>query len=261
LDTARSYKNEKDVGEGIRRAIKDGSVKREEIYVITKVWHSDKANPEESLRGSLADLGLDYVDLFLDHWSITICDDPNGKKQKVPLHESWPKMEALVEKGLTKSIGVSNYGVQHLMNLLSFCKIKPVVNEIEYHPYLVQSDLKYFCQTEGVQIIAFNSLIKGKYVNTHFSTANLNVMEEPIVVEMSKKYQKTPGQIVLNWALVQDIVVIPASSNPKRFKENAESMNFRLSKEDVEKVSSVNKNFRTCTTATLGFCYGYEIFA
>ena len=198
IDTASAYKNELEVGKGIKRAIDEGIVKREDLFVITKCGLSEKEDPEKALKASLERLNLPFVDLYLDHW-------PSGKKYNgksdfklISIKELWPKMESLVEKGLTKSIGVSNYNVQNILNILSICKIKPAANEVEFHPYLFQKDLKEFCEKEGIVVIGYNPMVKGAYCkekeeyikerNLHFDLFN-----EEIVANLAKKYGKTVG--------------------------------------------------------------------
>jgi len=160
IDTASKYENEVEVGKGIKKAIDEGIVKREDLFVVTKMWPDEKEDPEKALKQSLERLQLSYVDLFLDHWPSGKCYNGKNNFKLISVKDMWPKMEKLVEDKLAKSIGVSNYNVQNLLIVLSICKIKPVVNEVEFHPYLYQKDLKEFCDLENIKIIAYYSLIK-----------------------------------------------------------------------------------------------------
>lgn len=244
IDTAQYYKNEREIGEGINRALKENIVERKDLFIITKIWCLSKHIPEETLLNQLKDLNLTYVDLYLDHWPTQI-SEVDGKIIKTPMHVLWKNMENLVKKGLTKSIGVSNYNIQSLMNLLSFCEIKPVLNEVEFHPYFHQKELLNFCKNNDIQLLAYNSLCKGCYTTwAHCKEIKKNLLEEKIIIELSEKYKKTPGQIVLNWAIYQNVAVIPTSGKPYRVKENIESANFRLTKEDYEKICELNFNYR-----------------
>ena len=243
IDTAFSYNNEKEVGEGINKALNEGIVERKDLFVITKLTFLQKHNPEEAIKNQLKTLNLSYVDLYLDHWPFQIYT-VDGKTYKTPTHVLWKNMEDLVRKGYTKSIGVSNYNVQLLTDILSFCEIKPVINEIEVHPYFTNKKLIEYCQSQEIQIIAYNSLVKGTYVAKH--QKNLNLLEENIIHELSTKYEKTPGQIALNWSLSRNIIVIPSSSNGKRITENLGSLNFKLSKEEIEKISTLQIGFKFC---------------
>ena len=233
IDTATAYKNEDLVGKGINKAIEEGIVKREDLFVVTKCWITDKEDPEKALKASLERLNLSYVDLYLDHWPSGKCYNGQHDFKLVSMREMWPKMESLVEKGLTKSIGVSNYNVQNILIILSICMIKPVVNEIEFHPYLYQKDLKEFCDKEDIKIFAYNPLVKGSYCkNRHEKIMNergLDLLNESIVKSLAEKYGKTPGQIILNWQVQIGVIPIPGTSNPQRMKENLGSIDFKSS--------------------------------
>ena len=159
IDTALKYGNEEAVGKGIETAIKEGICKREDLTIIGKIWITERNDPEKAINGSLKRLNLDYFDIYMDHW-------PSGKDYRenknsfkgtyemISIYDFWEIMEKLVELGLTKSLGVSNYNIQCLCNLLSFCEIKPVVNEIEYHLFYIQNDLKEFCEKQDIYTIA-----------------------------------------------------------------------------------------------------------
>jgi D-xylose reductase len=264
IDTAWFYKNEKQVGEGIKKAIGDGLVKREDLFIITKVWPSHKHKVEESMKESLTNLGLDYVDLYLDHWPIPVYNDPKtGVDTKpIPLHEFWPVMESLVEKGLTRSLGASNYHVQILADLLSYAKIKPVVNEFELHPYLTERELVKYCNTQQVYPIAYNSICRGAYINLNNISQSLNLLEDPVFKKYADKYGVTTGVLALNWALSQNALVIPATSNPKRMKENLTTLNLRMSQEDLDELhKQLNKNYRFNECKTYDWTKGVDYFA
>lgn len=266
IDTASRYKNEEEVGKGINQAINEGLVKREDLFIITKCWLDEKEDPEKALNNSLKKLNLSYVDLYLDHWPCGKCYKKENDFKLVNLREMWPKFESLVEKGLTKSIGVSNYNVQNLLNILSFCKIKPVANEVEFHPYLYQKELKEFCDKEDIKIISYYPLITGANYKTRFKNLQkimadrkLDLLNEDIVKELSKKYGKTPGQIVLNWHIHLGLIPIPGTSNIKRMKENLVAADFKMEEKDIELLSSFNnKQFRFCDGVNI---YGIDIFA
>ncbi len=261
FDTAAFYDNEKEIGIGINNAIKDGLVKREDLYVITKVWPTDKHDPEAAIRKSLSELNLEYVDLYLDHWCLFISKDRNGEVRKTPLHVFWKNMEDLVRKGLTKSIGVSNYGVALLNNLLSFAEIKPAVLEVEYHPYNYNYKLIEYCHQNDIQVIAYGSLIKAVYVSIFNPDVTSDLFREEVIIKMAEKYNKTVGQILLNWSLSQGIIVIPMTSNPNRLIENMGSLDFVMSKEDIQEIAKLNKNFKFCGPSVQDFSEGVDLFA
>ena len=164
IDTAEVYGSEVGVGLGIKKAIEEGIVKREDLFIITKCYPYSKNDPENAIKNSLKNLKLDYVDLYLDHWPAFVEINEKGENYNLnPMHILWPKFESLIEKKYTKNIGVSNYNVQSLVNLLSFCKIKPFANEVEFHPYLYQKNLLSYCEKENIKIIAYNPICKGNY--------------------------------------------------------------------------------------------------
>ena len=248
IDTAKYYKNEEEIGKGLKKVLDEGIVKREELFIIGKLWIEDRKDPEAGLRETLKKLQLDYIDMYLDHWpSGNNYGDPKAPKQ-VPIFEMWPKMEQLVEKGLARSIGVSNYNVQSLLNLLSFCKIKPVANEVEFHPYYYQEGLKNFCDKEDIALITYYPLAKGNGAKVYNKEHNneMDSFKEKAVVELAEKYGRTPGQIILNWHLAQGCIPIPGTSNPKRFRENLASLDFKLTEDEVKRLCVYGKKMKFC---------------
>ena len=262
IDTASKYEDEVEVGLGIKKAIDEGIVKREDLFVITKMWLNEKEDPEKALKQSLEKLQLSYVDLFLDHWPSGKCYNGKNNFKLVCVKDMWQKMEKLVEQNLTKSIGVSNYNVQNLLIILSFCKIKPVVDEVEFHPYLYQKDLKEFCDKENIKIISYYPLIKGDKYKSRFpkimNEKKLDLLNEEIVVNLAKKYGKTVGQVVLNWHVHLGVIPIPGSSNPERMKENLAAIDFKMEDKDYDLISSLDRKFRFCDGIGI---YGIDIFA
>jgi D-xylose reductase len=249
IDTAWFYKNEKEVGVGVKKAIDEGIVKREDLFIVTKVWPCFKDNPEACLQESLTKLGLDYVDLLLDHWPYNFYYDKETGKEvgPVPLHVFWPMMEELVTKGLTRSIGVSNYNVQLLSDLLSFAKIKPVVNQFELHPYLSQRELVKYCTTNKVYAMAYFSITRAGSLKKGPGTEPLNLLEDPVFKTYAEKYGVSAGILALSWALSQEAIVIPSTSNPDRMKGNLNALNLKISKEDLDELhDKLNINFRLC---------------
>lgn len=258
IDTAENYFREKGVGEGIKKAIEDKIVERKDLFIVTKLSPNERENPEEHILKSLKNLQLDYIDLYLDHWpKFFEYNEKMEKIKKMPMHVLWGKMESFVEKKYTRFIGVSNYNVQSLCNLLSFCKIKPIVNEVEFNPYFNQKDLDTFCRKEKILIFCYNPVMKGAYCQ-HFEKEKTDLLNDNVVIELSKKYNKTPGQIVLNWSVATGHIPIPMTNKLERMKENLGSLEFRMSDEDIKKIEGINKMFRCCYGKFVTL-YGKEI--
>ena len=261
IDTAFKYGNEAEIGKGLKKALDDNLCKREDLFIIGKIWIDDRRDPEAALRKTLEKLQLNYIDLYMDHWpSGNNYTDPNNIKEQVPIFEFWPKMEELVDKGLARSIGVSNYNVQNLLNLLNICRIRPLVNEVEFHPYYYQKNLKDFCDKENITLIAYYPLARGNGARTYIKEHNgeMDIFKEKVVEDLVKKYNKTPGQIILNWIIKQGIVAIPGTSKVDRMKENMEALYFEMDEKDMESLCCFGKKMKFCGCKRF---FGYNIMA
>ena len=237
IDTACYYENEEIVGWALQECFERG-VKREDIFITTKLRDKDSANVQEALKESLKKLQVDYVDLYLIHWMITDVDFENWVIKGPPLHQVWKDMEELVEQGLIKSIGVSNCSVMMLINLLAGSKIKPVNNQIENNPYLSQNELVLFCQKFGVSITAYAPI--GSPLRT-----NNNLINDEVIEEIAEKHNANPGQIALAWNISRGVGVIPKSISKERIKSNIEAQNIQLDEEDIERINALNWNKRS----------------
>lgn len=218
IDTAAVYGNETGVGAAIRQS----GVPRGELFVTTKVWNSNQGY-DTTLRAfdeSRKKLGIDIIDLYLIHWPV------KGKYK-----DTWKAMEKLYRDGSVRAIGVSNFQVHHLNDLLESSEVVPTVNQIELHPLLSQIELRNYCQQKGIQVEAWSPLIAGKH--------NL-----PLLNELAEKYHKSPAQIILRWDLQHGIVTIPKSIHTERIRENANVFDFTLSDEDIQRLDGLNRNER-----------------
>ncbi|WP_019006880.1 aldo/keto reductase [Cohnella laeviribosi] len=218
IDTASLYGNEADVG----RAIRSSGIPREQIFVTTKVWNTEQGYDRtlEAFENSLSRLGLDYVDLYLVHWPV-----------KDKYKETYRALETLYEMGKVRAIGVSNFHIHHLEDLMGSCKIKPMVNQVELHPQLTQKPLLAFCNREGIQVESWRPLMQGR-------------LDSPLLKELADKYGKTPAQIVIRWHLQLGLVTIPKSVRAERIAENADVFDFRLSHEDMLRIDGMNEDKR-----------------
>lgn len=218
IDTAAVYGNE----EGVGQAIKESGIPREEIFLTTKVWNSDQGY-ESTLKAfetSLQKLQTDYLDLYLIHWPKTLNK------------ETWRAMEKLYKEGRIRAIGVSNFKEHHLDELLADAEVIPVVNQVEYHPRMMQTSLAKYCQDHNIHLEAWGPLMQGK------------VFEIDQLHDIAKRYNKTVAQIVLRWDIQNGVITIPKSIHPDRIKSNADIFDFELSEEDMNLINSLNKEER-----------------
>lgn len=218
IDAAAIYGNETGVGKGI----KESGIKREDIFLVSKVWNSDQGY-ESTLKAfneSLKKLGTDYLDLYLIHWP------------KELNKETWKALEKLYKEGKVKAIGVSNFKVHHLEELMKDAEIMPMVNQVEFHPQFPQSDLIKFSKENNIQLVAWGPLMQGK------------IFELPLMKELSQKYNKSIAQIALRWDLQMGVVTIPKSIKPERIKSNTDIFDFEISNEDMKKISELNTGIR-----------------
>lgn len=220
------------------------------------------------MKRQLKDLGLDYVDLYIVHFPVALkyqdpdrktldWDDENGgvSESKAPLHETWAAMESLKDKGLTKSIGVSNYNGALIMDVLRYATHPPAVNQIEHHPYLTQPGLVKLCQNNGIVITAYSSFGPASYIELDFKSAKENplLMENAVVKKAADAHGKTPAQVLLRWATQRNIAVIPKSNQQTRLQQNLDVTDWDLTDQEMKDVSGLNKNLRFNDPCDMGF--------
>jgi len=262
IDTARFYQNEEYLGEAIQSVLKEGKIKREDLFITTKISNDEKGKGEiePKLRESLKKLQLDYVDLLLIHWPLGATDNETKKITQTPLYQTWAEFEECCNKGLCKSIGVSNFGVQLLLDMFTYCKIRPAVNQIEIHPYLTQEDLVKFCQDQKIVVQAYSPLGSFGTKDLFWRPWKENILEDKLLKELAEKYKKTPGQIALNWGLRRNYVIIPKTERKERLEENMKAGSFVMEEEDYAKISKLNKNLRCIDTKYLDIAMRIPIF-
>ncbi|MDQ0430201.1 diketogulonate reductase-like aldo/keto reductase [Planomicrobium stackebrandtii] len=222
IDTATIYDNEAEVGEAVRNS----GVKREELFITSKVWNTDQGYDEtlRAFEASLKRLGFDYLDLYLTHWAI------EGKYV-----DTYRAIQRLYDEKLVRSIGVSNHQQHHLEKLLATANTKPMVNQIELHPQLTQVPLRSFCANQDIAVTSWSPLARGR------------LLEDPVLLEIANTYGKTIAQVIIRWHLQSDLTVIPKSVTPSRIKENAEVFDFSLTEEEIELIDGLNQDWRSGT--------------
>lgn len=222
IDTAKVYGNEVGVG----KAIASSGVPRENLFITTKLWNADQGydNTLAAFDESLEKLGLDYVDLYLIHWPTPEYDT---------YVESYKALEELYHDGLVKAIGVCNFNTGHLERILDECDVKPVLNQVECHPYFQQKELKDFCKRHDIYIESYSPLMNGR-----------EVLTDEVLTGIADKYNKTAAQVILRWHLQSGSIVIPKSVTPSRIRENFDVFDFELSESDMDEIAMLDKDER-----------------
>ena len=232
IDTAAIYGNEKAVGEGIRAGIEATGISREELFITSKVWNADQGYEETiaAYEESLKKLELDYLDLYLVHWPV------EGKYK-----DTWRALETLYKEDRVRAIGVSNFQIHHLQDVMKDAEIKPMINQVEYHPRLTQKELQAFCKEQGIQMEAWSPLMQGQ------------LLDNETLQAIAEKHGKTTAQVILRWDLQNGIITIPKSTKEHRIIANADVFNFELTKEDMETIDALNENHRVADPDNFDF--------
>lgn len=264
LDNACDYGNEAEVGEGIERAIQDGLCEREDLWVTSKLWNTYHSADHVRLavERSLSDLRVDYLDLYLVHFPIPLqfvpfetryppgwffdpeADEPRMELANVPVSETWRAMEQLVDEGLVKHIGVSNFSVVLMRDLMTYARIRPSMLQVELHPYLTQEKLVRFCQQQEIAVTGFSPLGAMSYFSIGMAEEGESVLDQPVVKAAAARHGKTPAQVVLRWGVQRGTAIIPKTSKPDRLSENIDLFDFELSRGEMNSIAALNQNRR-----------------
>jgi len=283
LDCACDYGNEPEVGQGIAQALAEGIVKREDIWVTSKLWNTYH-RPEyvrPALERTLADLQLQQLDLYHVHFPISLAyvpfetryppewffdpdaDQPAMKPDPVPIRETWAAMEELVEAGLVKRIGVCNFGTSLLRDLLSQCKIRPSVLQIELHPYLAQNTLVQYAHSESIAVTAFSPLGAKSYQSIGMAESHESVLEDEVVTSIAGEHGRSAAQIVLRWGIQRGTAVIPKSQQADHLRDNLSALEFELTEKQMAAIDALDRHRRFNDPADFGqkaFNTFYPIF-
>lgn len=264
LDSACDYANETAVGAGIRKALADGRCRREQLWVTSKLWNTYHAaeHVRPAAERSLADLGLDHLDLYLIHFPIALAfvpferryppewlhdpeaPEPRMRPAPVAIHETWRAMETLVRDGLVRNIGVCNFGCSLLRDLLAYAEIRPAVLQVELHPYLGQEKLLRFCREQAIVVTAFSPLAAQSYFELEMARAEESILEQALVREIASEVGRTPAQVVLRWGVQRGTAVIPKSRRPERLRENLAIFDFELSRDQMQRIAQLDRGRR-----------------
>jgi len=257
IDEACDYGNEVEAGVGIKRAIDEGIVKREDLFVTSKLWQTfhSKDHVEAACRKSLKDLGLDYLDLYLIHFPIALkyvdpavryppgwTFDDKAIEVSIPYQETWQAMEALADLGLTKAIGCSNILCQQLRDVFSYARIRPAVLQVEMHPHCVRANLLKYCNNNNVKVTAYSSFGGGSWIELGMAKEADVCYNDPVIKSIAEVVGKTGPQVALRWAVQRGTAVIPKSINTERIAQNFDLFSFTLTDEQMATIDGLDKN-------------------
>ncbi|XP_036399450.1 1,5-anhydro-D-fructose reductase [Megalops cyprinoides] len=264
IDTAYSYRNEVELGRALQSKMKQGIIRRQDMFIVSKLWctHHAPSDVPLCLSKSLKDLQLEQLDLYLIHFPVALqkVEDElfpmkDGKilSTDIDYVDVWREMEALQASGRVKSIGVSNFNIPQLERLLSVAKVPPAVNQVELHPYLVQSELIQFCRERNIALTAYSPFgSPGRPPELHRgATDPEKLLEDPVVQTVAKKHRRSPAQVLLRYHVQQGIAVIPKSVKPNHILENTKIFDFSLDEEDFRALRGLNRGWKACVLDSL----------
>ncbi|KAI7860167.1 xylose reductase [Circinella umbellata] len=271
IDGAGDYGNEVEVGRGINKAIKEGIVKREDLFVVTKLWNTfhAKENVRPAFDKQLQDMGLSYVDLYLIHFPVPLkhvamdAAYPPGWYQigakdiefeRSPMQDLWREMEKIAESGDAKNIGISNFNVQLILDLLTYANIKPATLQVELHPYLQQKRLVEWVQKQGIAVTAYSSFGPASFIQlTDDGKTAEPLLGHSVIKAIAEKHGKSTAQVLLRWSLDRNVAVIPKSMNVERTKSNLDIFDFTLAEEDLAAIAKLELGLRFNNPDSYGF--------
>ena len=254
IDCAPIYQNEHEIGDAFEAAFESGDVERDDLWVTSKLWNSNHARQDvvPALEKTLSDLKLDYLDLFLVHWPIAFrhgVNFPEGpgdfiSLEQCPLADTWRGMEEAVEKGLCRAIGVSNFSSRKIGDLLAGATIRPIVNQVEAHPFFPQRELLDWCRDHDIALTAYSPLGSGDRIPEFRRDDEPEPLKDPVILDIANRRGLTAGQVLLAWAIQRGTSVIPKSSNPERLRQNFEAANAVLEDDDMRAIAGLESGYR-----------------
>lgn len=255
IDCAYVYGNENEVGEALTQLFSEGVVKREELFITSKLWNAFHSTNlvEPALKETLSLLKIDYLDLYLIHWpfgyaeglgNFPVDQDNKVKLSDVDYLDTWKGMEAVKKAGLAKSIGVSNFNHEQIDRILASCEVPPAMNQVECHPYLTQNKLIEYCKSKGIAVTAYSPL--GSPDRPWAKKDDPSLMDDPKVLKMAVKYGKSSAQILIRFQIDRGVIVIPKSVTKERIVDNMKVFDFQLTPEEIKELETFDRGFRFC---------------
>ena len=254
IDCAAIYGNEAEVGKALMEAMQAGEVKREELWITSKLWNNAHAREQtvEALKKTLQDLRLEYLDLYLVHWPVAVKPEVIFPRrgsdflslEELPLTETWAGMESCVWQGLTKHIGVSNFSIRHIESISGAATLMPEMNQIELHPYLQQSEMMAYCRKSNIHLTAYSPLGSGDRPAFMKKAHELSLLENPTVIRIAQTHGYRAAQVLLRWAIERGTAVIPKSVNPTRLAENFQAASLELRDQDMAALATLDVGYR-----------------